>query len=65
MNQVTSRVLTVEDDDGNMIEHTLYYLIARQGTGENPVVADSVLVRYTGNLLDLLEPGHAKLLPPA
>lgn len=52
MDQVISTAITVEDKDGNAVEHTLYYLIARQGTGENPTVADSVLVRYRGNLLD-------------
>ncbi|MEM9685728.1 MAG: hypothetical protein AAF934_02275 [Bacteroidota bacterium] len=52
IDQVSSRVITVEDEDGNAVEHTLYFLIAREGAGENPTVADSVLVRYRGNLLD-------------
>ncbi|MCB0374569.1 MAG: peptidylprolyl isomerase, partial [Sinomicrobium sp.] len=52
ISQVLSRTISVEDKDGIMVEHTLYYLIARQGTGENPTIADSVLVRYRGNLLD-------------
>ncbi|WP_299488546.1 hypothetical protein [uncultured Allomuricauda sp.] len=34
------------------IPHTMYYLTAREGVGENPTVADSVFVRYEGLLLD-------------
>ena len=41
--------LTEEEND---VPHTLYYLIARTGAGGNPTVADSVLVRYEGMLLD-------------
>lgn len=52
IDQVSSRTITVEDKDGNAVAHTLYYLIVREGSGENPTVADSVLVRYRGNLLD-------------
>ncbi len=52
IDQVSSRVIIVEDSDGNEVEHTLYYLVARQGVGENPTVADSALVRYSGSLLN-------------
>ncbi len=51
IDQITSRVITISDDD-NDVEHTLYYLIAREGGGDNPTVADSTFVRYKGNLLD-------------
>ncbi len=38
----------VEDD----VPHTLYYLIAREGVGENPTQMDSVYLRYNGFRLD-------------
>ena len=35
--------------DGEVdIPHTLYYLIAREGEGENPTIADSTFVSYEG-----------------
>ncbi|WP_165748752.1 FKBP-type peptidyl-prolyl cis-trans isomerase [Cellulophaga sp. Z1A5H] len=34
------------------IDHKLYYLIARQGSGPSPTFADSTFVRYQGELLD-------------
>lgn len=36
-----------EDD----VEHTYYYLEAREGTGVKPTIADSVFVNYQGSLL--------------
>ena len=57
-NQMTSKTIkrsashfglsTGEDD----IEHTMYYLEARQGIGETLSVADSTYVRYEGSLLN-------------
>ncbi len=41
--------LTEEEND---VPHTLYYLAAREGEGPAPTVADSVLLRYEGMLLD-------------
>ena len=41
--------LTEEEND---VPHTLYYLVAREGAGLAPTVADSVLLRYEGMLLD-------------
>lgn len=35
-----------------MIEHTYYYLVARQGIGQSITVADSAFVRYEGMLLN-------------
>lgn len=52
IDQVSSIPINVEDADGNDVEHTLYFLIARQGTGQTPTAADSVLFRYRGSLLD-------------
>ena len=39
------------DEEGDVI-HKLYYLVPRQGAGENPTVADSTYVRYEGSLLN-------------
>lgn len=40
-------------DDGEVIDHKYYYIIAREGAGQSPTVADSTLVKYKGQLLDL------------
>ena len=50
--QVTTKVINIKDEDDTDVPHTLYYLVARQGVGENPTVADSTFVNYRGNLLD-------------
>ncbi len=56
--QVLSQVINVNSielglsEEENDIPHTFYYLIPRQGVGANPSVADSVLMRYTGKLLN-------------
>ncbi|MCM4154169.1 hypothetical protein DHD05_21480 [Arenibacter sp. N53] len=34
------------------IEHTLYYVVAREGAGENPTPVDSVYLKYQGMRLD-------------
>ncbi len=36
----------------NNINHTYYYLVAREGIGASPTTADSVFVRYRGTLLN-------------
>ncbi len=41
--------LTEEETD---VPHTFYYLVAREGEGIRPTVADSVLMRLEGRLLD-------------
>lgn len=51
INQVSSKTVVVLDADDNEVEHTLYYLIARQGVGHNPHTADSVFVKYAGTSL--------------
>ena len=56
INQVESLTIQVssEDfglDDNETIEHTLYYLVAREGMGESPTAADSTFVKYEGSLL--------------
>jgi len=46
MDQVTTRTITVAD-----VDHKLYYLIARQGVGENPHTSDRATLIYRGSLL--------------
>lgn len=49
---LNSSFLGLEVEETN-IPHTLYYIDVKQGTGDkSPTVADSVLVRYQGSLLD-------------
>ncbi len=55
--QVESVGITVTNEEMGLEEqpdvvHTLYYLIAREGRGENPTVADSAFLTYRGTLLD-------------
>ncbi len=38
--------------DGEEIEHTLYYLVIREGIGESPTIGDNAVLRYQGSLLD-------------
>jgi len=56
INQVESITIPVSSevfnlDDNETIDHTMYYLIAREGMGESPTPADSILVKYEGSLL--------------
>ncbi|TXN34329.1 hypothetical protein FVB32_17545 [Flagellimonas hymeniacidonis] len=48
---VSSSQLALSEEE-NDISHKLYYLIAREGEGVQPTVADSTLLRYEGMLLD-------------
>ena len=57
MQQVESAQIDVSTDEFGLSEedvvtHTYYYLVTREGLDEKPTVADSVLVRYKGSLLD-------------
>ena len=39
--------------DGEVVDHKLYYLIARQGTSDTlPTIGDNYILRYEGSLLD-------------
>jgi FKBP-type peptidyl-prolyl cis-trans isomerase len=49
---VQERQINVYTNDGNVIPHTLYYLVARQGVGAQPAVVDSTYVAYEGSLLN-------------
>ena len=50
--QVKSMEIEVKDDDDNIVVHKLYYEVLREGSGDNPTVADSVFVTYKGLLFD-------------
>lgn len=57
IDMVDSSVISVSSDEFGLSEeetvnHTLYYLVAREGAGVNPTVADSTFVRYKGSLLN-------------
>lgn len=39
-------------DTKEIVNHTFYYLIARQGGGLSPTVADSTLIKYQGSFLN-------------
>jgi hypothetical protein len=58
LEQVLTQTITVDNDELGLSEvsgdvaHTLYYITVRSGEGPTPTVADSVLVRYEGSLLN-------------
>lgn len=58
IDQVESIKFKVSSDDVSAsteeedIEHTLYYLTAREGVGVSPTVSDSLYLNYEGSLLD-------------
>ena len=57
MQQVQSETVTVVNtdlglEDEQSVVHTYYYLIAREGEGERPTIADSTYVKYEGSLLN-------------
>lgn len=49
---VQERKVDVFTVDGDKVEHTLYYLVARQGVGNQPSAVDSTFVAYEGSLLN-------------
>lgn len=57
INQVEFAQISVSSDEFGLSEeettvHNYYYLVAREGINESPTIADSVLVRYKGSLLN-------------
>jgi len=50
--QVSSRIIDISDNNGDITQHKLYYLVAREGVGAQPTVADSVVVQSERLLLD-------------
>ncbi len=51
INKVLKKSIPIDSDNGP-INHNLYYLPVREGSGENPSKVDSVYVSYEGSLLD-------------
>ncbi len=55
--QVSDTTITVTSDEFNLdeeetVSHKMYYLLENNGAGSKPTFADSVFVRYRGQLLD-------------
>ena len=50
--QAKIKTVDVANSEGQITSHNLYYIIAREGSNENPSVADSVYVSYNGTLID-------------
>ena len=50
--QAKIKTIDVANSEGQITSHNLYYIIAREGSNENPSVADSVYVSYDGILID-------------
>ena len=50
--QAKIKTVDVTNSEGLVTSHNLYYIIAREGSNENPSVADSVYVSYDGTLID-------------
>jgi FKBP-type peptidyl-prolyl cis-trans isomerase len=50
--QAEIKTVDVANSEGQITSHNLYYIIAREGSNENPSVADSVYVSYDGTLID-------------
>ncbi|RAV27661.1 hypothetical protein DN748_17325 [Sinomicrobium soli] len=48
IDQVRDTVIPIEIGENETLNHTLYYLVARQGDSIAPKVTDSALVRYKG-----------------
>ncbi|MGB5228150.1 MAG: hypothetical protein WBN55_07790 [Eudoraea sp.] len=56
IDQVSTMTIPVSSETFNLdedvtVDHTLYYLAAREGIGESPTVGDSTFVAYEGQLL--------------
>ncbi len=52
INQVRKEVVSVITANGSFVDHNLYYLVAREGTGISPATVDSTYLSYEGLLLD-------------
>ena len=46
--QITTFTVDVVDENDEIVPHNMYYIINREGNGQNPSVADSVFVSYKG-----------------
>ena len=46
--QITTFTVDIVDENEEIVPHNMYYVINREGNGQNPSVADSVFVSYKG-----------------
>lgn len=49
--QVKKKVIKIRDIHSNYVNHTMYYLVVREGSGTKATVADSSFVTYKGQTL--------------
>ncbi|MRH99014.1 hypothetical protein GH721_00590 [Kriegella sp. EG-1] len=47
----TTLAVQVTEEEG-YVDHTLYYLVAREGVGTSPTIGDDAFVTYEGSLVD-------------
>ncbi len=52
INQVKKSSISVKTSDGSFVNHSIYTLVAREGTGESPSSVDSTYLTYEGLLLN-------------
>jgi len=52
IDQVKKKIISVQTSGGDFINHTLYYLVAREGIGQSPSAVDSTYLSYEGLLTD-------------
>ena len=50
--QVSFKLVDTEDSDNNIVQHKLYYLEVKKGSGASPSSVDSTFVSYKGSLLN-------------
>ena len=49
---VEKRQIDVRTIEGNVVPHTLYYLVTREGSGAHPAAVESTFVVYEGSLIN-------------
>jgi hypothetical protein len=53
LDQVQSENINVEvDEEEGAVQHTLYYLVVREGVEDSPTIGDTAFMRYEGLLLN-------------
>jgi len=52
INQVKKEIIRIQTSEDTYVNHNLYYLIAREGSGKNPATPDSTYLSYEGTLLN-------------
>ncbi len=52
IDQVEKKIVKVKTSSGDLIDHPIYTLVAKEGSGQSPSKADSTYVSYKGFLLN-------------